>query len=154
MLQNDKEIAQSLKMILKKTLFGKDNHFFSKFFSGRANCSDNPEGNFSTELIICFGAKSEEGWNLLQKYKNCFSSKSSTIRRLQFWQLQRLFPPKFEENSSLGILKELDSKTFSFEKFFSLLCSSGHSLQFWQPRNIFFASVTETSLRIQKRCKI
>ena len=76
-LQNDKEIAESRKMIPKeKNLFGKGNLFSSTYSSESAiSCYKNPEKIFSTKGPTFFISKSEEVWYIVQ-----FSKKLLNLR--------------------------------------------------------------------------
>ena len=80
-LLNNKEIAQSPKMIPKTTkLFRERNHFSSNISSESAvSCYKNPKKIFSTEGPTFFISKYEEGWNILQFFKKWSSSKSSKV---------------------------------------------------------------------------
>ena len=79
---------------------------------------------------------------------NVFLQSFPRLDRLQFQQFRREFVLIVKKKSSTE--KAKNSKFFSFEKAFFLICCSEHLLQFWHPWIKLFATVRKISLKIQK----
>ena len=108
-LQKDKEITETPKLITEKeNFFRKRNLFSSKFFSGSANFWWlNPEKNFLTEIPIFFHLKVRRSLKSCSLSKNnVFPQNLAKIRRLQFWKPCREFFA-YSQKKSLKILRKL-----------------------------------------------
>ena len=95
----EKHCSSKLQTKKKQNFSGK-NWFSSKYSSGRADgICENPERIFQKKLLL-FRLKSERVWKNVQSFKHFFPQSLPRLRRLQFRQLWRIFPP--EENKEFA----------------------------------------------------